>query len=305
MTEKQNVKKVLQDSRTAEMLTFVFLGPKPSSKVRVHLDWPVDHFLSLIHHPVRILWEDVLDNLTSPLLSSPSASLRRSPILLMVTHKSHTAADHYIDLLRGSGFHTIGCLHTGDIRNDHVKTWYTKCQFVYRHHWFEDKHSWGPKEFVQRVVRYLPLGSITLGSIDITQNIHHIIPASERQHLCNFMGTIHRERAKFYEALSSLGLLPNSTDKWDLIIPDDNSSCVSFFGKYASPKNVAPHVYRTIIADSTFTFAPTGTGPDSFRFYEALELGSIPILSKYKAHHEVFGDFPVPSYPMNKWVGVK
>ena len=35
--------------------------------------------------------------------------------------------------------------------------------------------------------------------------------------------------------------------------------------------------YRQILLDSSFTLCPVGTGDDNFRFWEAIEAGSIPV----------------------------
>ena len=41
--------------------------------------------------------------------------------------------------------------------------------------------------------------------------------------------------------------------------------------------------------------APRGAvSPDSFRFYEALELGAVPITEDEKFWHSLFDDFAIP-----------
>jgi len=57
-----------------------------------------------------------------------------------------------------------------------------------------------------------------------------------------------------------------------------------------------PYEMRQIIANSMFAPVPLGRGPDSFRLYEALELGAIPIITDTDHFNIPLGNHPLPMY---------
>jgi len=98
-----------------------------------------------------------------------------------------------------------------------------------------------------------------------------------RKYLWNFMGsmTSYSRRVLKRVLLEDLvkpgmpELYPgfvHITDKWHVKVNAQNGY-------------VTPERYRQILLDSVFTLCPTGHNPEAYRIYEALEAGSIPILS--------------------------
>lgn len=98
-----------------------------------------------------------------------------------------------------------------------------------------------------------------------------VLPAQHKKYLSNFIGRItHPIRQELYSQISSA--------ESDLhFIKITNS--------------MDPKLYAKVLSSSRFTFCPRGYGGSSFRFWEALALGSIPVL---------IGDLDTrPKYPIN------
>jgi hypothetical protein len=87
------------------------------------------------------------------------------------------------------------------------------------------------------------------------------IPLEDKKYLCSFIGAnTHRVRTKMQEYITGRADFYSSLDKWkeDVSIDKQNE-------------------FITVSLDSKFGLAPRGNGRGSFRFYELLKLGVIPI----------------------------
>ena len=51
-----------------------------------------------------------------------------------------------------------------------------------------------------------------------------------------------------------------------------------------------------LLSNSVFAPVPLGRGPDSFRLYEALEMGAIPVITDIEAFNVPLGDHPIPMW---------
>jgi Exostosin family len=122
-----------------------------------------------------------------------------------------------------------------------------------------------------------------------------ILPASRRPCVWNFMGSIHNDNRR--QALAAFAsLAPNFVHK------------TSHFN---SPDYLDVHAYQSAIESSQFTLCPQGhVNIDSFRFYEALEAGSIPVVLERAPHldarpsywHVLFGtQEPLPFIVAPSW----
>jgi len=58
----------------------------------------------------------------------------------------------------------------------------------------------------------------------------------------------------------------------------------NFGANYADTFNSTQ--YKNVLKHSVFTLCPTGRNPESYRIYEAIEAGSIPILALDKEYHD-------------------
>lgn len=91
-------------------------------------------------------------------------------------------------------------------------------------------------------------------------NAEHIDP-NERDFICTFIGSLtHPVRQKMYDTLNIEGLYHFETKPWSFDI-----------GQRSQDR------FINITKRSLYTLCPRGYGAQSFRFYEALQLGSVPI----------------------------
>ena len=51
-----------------------------------------------------------------------------------------------------------------------------------------------------------------------------------------------------------------------------------FSEKEATRNKIKLNIYNTVLSNSRYSLCPSGTGPNSIRFWESLAFGSIPIL---------------------------
>jgi hypothetical protein len=93
----------------------------------------------------------------------------------------------------------------------------------------------------------------------------------KRKHLCNFLGTV-------YE---------NSVDRKLVvaILTDANNTHWNSYLKYRyewTPNETKDSVaeYIEVLQNSDFTLSPPGNNMESFRIYEAMSFGSIPVLQR-------------------------
>eukprot|EP00667_Euglena_gracilis_P005643 EG_transcript_5681 len=132
-------------------------------------------------------------------------------------------------------------------------------------------------------VRWLPLGfSHKFPQPNADQVLSR--PAEQRRYLVNLMCSL--ATSSFRKTL--LNTLTAAQDRLgrDRVFVH---TAAKWSDKYDKSGNYVPGAaYRDVLLDSLFTLAPPGHNPESFRFWEALECGSIPIV--FSGHHPKCGE---------------
>jgi hypothetical protein len=141
-------------------------------------------------------------------------------------------------------------IHMSDEWFGHPKDFYADAAVVFRNHFH-------PNLVDGKHVRYLPLG--------YSSNMPRpakLKPVTERAHLWSFSGELKQRRNQMLDAARAVG--PGFewlTTQWD-----DKAA-------------LGRQDYADVLAESTFVMCPAGNiTPDTFRFYEALEFGAIPVV---------------------------
>lgn len=123
--------------------------------------------------------------------------------------------------------------------------------------------------------QYLPLGPLYYsGPIQGADRA-----ASKRSKLCFFAGSPdHGDRAQMFSALKASSLPCNVS------------------------ANIHGHEYSDALIDSIFALTPYGNNPESFRFWEALEHGAIPVMVRIADSRMDFGGFTgIPFIALESW----
>jgi hypothetical protein len=143
----------------------------------------------------------------------------------------------------------------GFIHNSHLA--YQYYNLVLRNYYYED---------YKRSSHYLPLGVPVYNKI--LNNITDIIPSSKRFLYCTFNGRFTYDNpSKFhYERRQILDMI--SENRFPCSIISQNTSL--FTGE-----SISNHI--DILKQTIFAPCPAGNNPETFRHYEALETGAIPI----------------------------
>lgn len=145
---------------------------------------------------------------------------------------------------------------------------YRKYDLVVKQYYYEPLHR-------NKTSIHLPLGAKEFHLIQRLRSISGIKPINERKQLCHFSGRFtyefdldeHAERKEISDLVSK-SLFP----------------CIVYKSKnetIAAPQ--LPHYdYLNLVLDTIFMPCPAGSAVETFRLYEALELGAIPLLVKQK-----------------------
>lgn len=188
---------------------------------------------------------------------------------VVVDQKLGPAASAYAREAFRRGFR-FGFLHLSDEGYADDLAAYGYCDFVIRNYW---------SPFLDGNPRVLtvPLGHRSGAGRGDDR------PAAERPYLWSFAGDPGKSsRPRMLEALDGLG-------------PRRLHLTTSFF----DPTALDPAAYRALLADSVFAPCPCGfINLDSFRVYEALECGCIPIVERrpgFDYFAALFGDHPMPT----------
>ena len=135
-------------------------------------------------------------------------------------------------------------------------------------------------------VRPLPLGPTCLDAITVDLPEASRVPLGERRHSVAFVGKLVTTR---FSASRALAGVPGAL--------------VRVSGTFSEAERVPPAAYMAILRDSTFVACPMGNVHlESFRVYEALEAGAVPIVERrprYDYFALLFGDYPFPS--VERW----
>lgn len=164
-------------------------------------------------------------------------------------------------------------LHFGDGAFRENRDAYAHCVQVWRHHWSAEMAA-------MPTVRYLPLG-FKAGFA----RPGGTTPAAGRPHLWGFAGDVNKTTRKaMLDAMRVLGPgAEHLTDRW------------------LSPDALPVQGYRAFMDSIVFAPCPKGfVSPDSFRLFEALEAGCIPIVERKGPglpdyYAAAFGPHPIPT----------
>lgn len=139
-------------------------------------------------------------------------------------------------------------LHISDEWFEQPVSFYPEASLVFRNHWRRGVNGRGN-------CRYLPLGYASgIGGVAPR-------PIADRRHLWCFAGELKQRRGRMIEAARKLG--PGA---------EHLTHC------WADEASLSRADYAAMLADTVFALCPSGNSTsDTFRFYEALELGAIPV----------------------------
>jgi hypothetical protein len=117
---------------------------------------------------------------------------------------------------------------------------------------------------VQEKIIYIPLGPYR-------QNKKVDTDVGQRQYVWSFYGTNWKDRKKLLEPLLSI-----------------EPSKHGFFEEWMDKKQISEEEYSQICKDSYFIPIPRGQNVETFRFWEALESGAIPLYVRTDGDEEYF-----------------
>lgn len=258
-----------------------------------HWQWHIDQHMQKVQRPIRM----ILD---------PNSQRYQNNAIIVVNHLSFKNSDRYFSEQAKRGYTNIAAMHQGDLTASQSYGWYQKTKFVLRNH-FPSRSVAVKKAMALDRLYVLPLGSLTHDSMSFVNRgeFGRIQLASKRKHLCNFVGSLthHGTRMALGKSLHAAGMGPDpSKAKYEKWGTSGGVKCFTYYsGDWKSKKQMQPWEYRTVISNSAFTFVPQGRGPSSFRLTEALELGSIPIISDIDNFNLPYGEHPMPTIKDSQW----
>ncbi len=157
----------------------------------------------------------------------------------------------------------------------------------------KDDISWYNSSMCKGVIRFYPRTDINQSHVitiplGYANNIGSKINNSDlnREYKWSFYGTGWFDRAAKLSALSKIG--PNN---------------VKIFNKWNHPDLISRSEYFKILTKSTFVPIPVGNNADTFRFYEALEAGAIPIYVRENGDNSFWKWLQenIPMLELNSW----
>ena len=172
--------------------------------------------------------------------------------MVLVDHRifDNRALQYYIKC-RQAGAKII-LIHLADEAFLDLHDLYEFCDVVYRNYW-------SPVLALKKNVRFFPLGPASQIDRSVVDSER---PMGQRGLAWNFLGDVAKDSRKGMVEVFQ-GLSPHRTH----LVAD-------FFDQ----NKLGPSDYNSILSDSKFTLCPDGySSRDTFRFWESIELGSIPI----------------------------
>lgn len=156
-----------------------------------------------------------------------------------------------------------------------LPTVYENYKYVFRNYY----HS----SFLQSS-EYIPLLTKQQRKLQKFRNNNPLIPSSNRKYWCVFSGRIkynhtrivesmfHQERDEFLHLITQSHSTSNSQTS-------PNTQCQAYYDDNGLDGHKHSFdEYVAILSQTVFTPCPAGNNPETFRHYEALELGSIPLI---------------------------
>lgn len=113
------------------------------------------------------------------------------------------------------------------------------------------------------------------------QNTAKQRPFNERKYIWSFSGTNWKNRSSELEPLMSI-----------------ENKYVSFFPEWNHPEQLQMNDYMQLLSETKFIPCPRGNNVETFRFYESLECGCIPVFVELP---EVLSDMDLPFIQTNTW----
>ena len=226
--------------------------------------WGNYHFLnssSWIYSIIRKIDYENIDNVEQ---------IDPNDVLIIVDSQLTIKKDFYLQLSKKCA--SIYLIHLGDEgATEDTNIIYNNCKHVWR--------TFGlPRHFQSKNVTCIPIGyksGLFYKKRDVT----------ERKYLWSFMGTVHGS-SRFDLINKHKKLEPNFIKKTK---------------SFGSNESLAPEEYYKILNESTFVLVPHGyLHPESYRLYEGLECGCIPIIEN---PHNFYNHFLLehPLITINLW----
>lgn len=194
------------------------------------------------------------------------------PNSVIVMQRPDLLTDSQLDQIRATPH--VGLYHISDewyrLRLDA----YDAFAFVWRQHAHSSLHA--------DHVRALPLGPAAIDRLSVDPG-HVVCRAAERRHLVSFSGKLITTRFAAVKAVRSI-----------------ESSVVHVSGRFNDPGRQISHgEYMELLEQSVFVVCPMGNVHlESFRVYEALEAGAIPIVETRRRldyFSLLLGEHPLPT----------
>lgn len=194
--------------------------------------------------------------------------------IIVVSNEKKKKCKKYFDKLSKMHY-KFGVIQLGDEFYSIPADFYEKCSFALRHYWHE--------RYGQNVAAF-PLG-YKQGFLNQDGPLH-LNDSSHRKYVWSFAGQI--EKSTRIAMINSMKKVPH------YFIHETKQ----FFDPNALPSNE----YRELLLNSIFIPCPRGwANLESFRIYEALECGCIPLVEKGEVDYfeKLLGDYPFPS--LSSW----
>ena len=183
------------------------------------------------------------------------------------------------------------------------RNYYTCCQHIYFENFFIKTNFWKSLGIIKAYVPHKRIGQDKIGNIELVACPLYAVNIEDpiRNNIFKEMKLINRTRLYLYSFIGGydakcyltdirLRIFDlNKTHRPDCIIRNTGTwhfNCdVYGGGQEQSGKlnedelhKIKTKFYNSVILDSRYVLAPSGSGPNSIRFWEALAVGSIPIL---------------------------